>query len=230
LDLWKAALRGEQRLDAPEQSICDTLLDLVNRRGVNPGHYYEIIAGVEMDIHPQPFADWPALRLYCHRVASVVGLVSIQIFGCTSAESVDYALNLGLAFQVTNIIRDVGRDYANEQRIYLPQDEMRQFGCEASQWTTGDGGKPLRELLGHQAARAREYYRSALAHFTRQDARPLMAAEIMRGVYGTLLNRMERAGFPVLHQRHSLSKPEKLGIIASTWLWVRLNKPGPVRV
>lgn len=215
LDLWKQALvqpvAGDPPLGTPARA-------LIAKYRLPVEHFLEIIAGVEMDLRGVRYETWEDLRLYCYRVASVVGLVSLEIFGCREAGSKDYAVNLGLALQVTNILRDVGQDYANGQRVYLPQEDLSRFGYSVEDLAAGRRNEAFHALMAFEARRAREYYALAVAVMPPADRRALTAAEIMRAVYSRLLERMERGGFQVFDRRYSLSRWEKLAIIAGAWV------------
>jgi len=177
-------------------------------------HFLDIIAGVEMDLAGASYATWDDLRLYCHRVASVVGLVSIEIFGCRDAGAKTYALDLGLALQLTNILRDVGQDFANGGRVYLPSEDLARFGYSPEDLAAGRHNEAFLALMRFEARRARELYARAVAALPPMDRKALAAAEIMRTVYYRLLDRMERDGFRVFGHRYSLSRLEKLLIVA----------------
>ncbi len=210
LDLWKqaliAAVPGDPSLATPVRA-------LIAKYALPVAHFLEIIAGVEMDLASVSYATWEDLRLYCHRVASVVGLISIEIFGCCDAGAKIYAVELGLALQLTNILRDVGQDFANGGRIYLPQEDLSRFGYSAEDLANSRRNDAFLALMQFETERAREFYARARAALPPAERRALTAAEIMRGVYSRLLARMERAGFHVFTQRYSLSRLEKFGII-----------------
>lgn len=231
LTAWRSALEGNLgALQGDDQLLCRLLLELVETRGVDPAHYLELIDGVEMDLEGRRYPDFEALRLYCHRVASVVGLVSIKLFGCQARESHDYAIALGLAFQLTNIIRDVGKDYRNGARIYLPLDEMEQHQVTEQHLAEKQQTPQFRALMAAQADRARNYYHQSRTFLTSQDIRSLMAAEIMYSVYGSLLRRMEKTGFRVLTHDYRLGKCQKLSLILTTMLAGWMNRPSPIHV
>lgn len=207
LDQWKIAL-NEGRNDEP--SLAASVRGLIAKYKIPAGLPEEIIAGVEMDLNGAAYATWDDLRLYCHRVASVVGLVSLYIFGANVDRSREYALNLGLALQLTNIIRDVGQDFTNEQRIYLPAEDMKRFGYSEEDLKAKRMNQNFQDLMHFEAARAESYYKAALENFPKADARALVAAEIMRGVYSCLLDRMKADGFRVFDRRYRLGKLGKL--------------------
>lgn len=212
LDLWKQALDqpapGESTLAAPVRA-------LIVKYRLPREHFLEIIAGVEMDLAGVTYATWEQLRVYCYRVASAVGLVSIGIFGCREAASRDYAISLGLALQLTNILRDVGEDWRNGGRVYLPREEIERFGYTLEDLAGGRRNPAFLALMRFEAARARAFYAEAEAARPRADRRALIAAEIMSAVYGRILARMERDGFRVFDRRYRLGKMEKLAIVVA---------------
>ena len=213
LDLWKEALRQPQPDESP---LAGPVRALVEKYRLPIAHFLEIIAGVEMDLAGATYQTWDDLKLYCHRVASVVGLISIEVFGCRDPQAKDYALNLGLALQLTNILRDVGQDFTNGGRIYLPQEDLARFGCSVSDIAAGRRSDAFLALMRFEAERARQFYAQAAALLPRQDRSALIASEIMRAVYFRLLGRMERDGFRVFDRRYSLPRWEKLALIVRT--------------
>lgn len=179
-------------------------------------HLTEIINGMEMDLDQNRYADFPALRLYCHRVASVVGLLIAEILGYTNSRTLDYARDLGLAFQLTNIIRDVGED-ARRSRIYLPQDELARFGVPESDILACRPTDNFHALMVFQAKRAHDYYDSAHRHLPACDRRAQRIGLIMAALYRKLLDEMTRTGFQVLTHRIRLSPLQKIWL--TTWTW-----------
>src|SRR5436190_900976 len=159
---------------------------------------------------------------YCYRVASAVGLASIEIFGYTDRHARDYAVNLGIALQLTNIIRDVGAD-ARSGRVYIPQDDLRAFGVAPDDLKAGRSNAEFVRLMAHQAARAHSFYRAAHDAFPRVDARSLVAAEIMGRIYHALLREIEDRGFPVLDERVTLPARRKIAIALRCWTSARLG-------
>lgn len=175
-----------------------------------------LIDGVEMDLVRTRYQTFEDLYQYCWHVASTVGLICIEIFGYQRPESRDYAVNLGVALQLTNITRDVGGDLARG-RIYLPQDDLARFGCTEDDLRAGRMTGGVRELLTAQCARAREYFARARAMLTREDARSLVAAEIMGAIYGDVLRRIERADYDVFRQTIRVPRPRRAVIAARVW-------------
>jgi phytoene synthase len=177
----------------------------------------EIIEGMEMDLEQVRYADFKALHLYCYRVASVVGLLAAEIFGYRERQTLKYAHDLGLAFQLTNIIRDVGED-ARRGRVYLPQDELARFGVTEADLVAAHYGDNFRELMRFQVERARATYRQAFAQLPAADRKAQRAGLIMAAIYQATLDEIVRDDFRVLHQRISLPPLRKLWLAGKTWL------------
>lgn len=218
LDKWKEAVQrpveGESTLAAPVRT-------LVEKYRLQVSHFHELIAGVEMDLAAATYETWEDLRLYCHRVASVVGLISIEIFGCRDPQAQEYAEQLGLALQLTNILRDVGEDFANGGRIYLPREDLARFGYTPEDIAASRHNDAFLALMRFEAGRARGFYAAAARLLPSGDRRALVAAEIMHSVYRRLLDRMERDDFHVFGHRYSLGRLRKLGLITSAILRAR---------
>ena len=167
----------------PDLRLTHQLAALIEKYRLPVAHFHEIIAGMEMDIYSRQYATFEQLRAYCYRVASVVGLVSIEIFGYRDESCRLYAVDLGLALQLTNIIRDVGVDLDNGGRIYLPLEDLERFGYTPGDLRARVYDKRFRALMDFEAQRAREYFRKAAEELSPRDRRAMVAAEIMRGVY-----------------------------------------------
>lgn len=178
--------------------------------------FEELIDGVQMDLEQLRYPTFEALAEYCRRVASGVGLICVEIFGYRNARARAYAVNLGIALQLTNIIRDVAVDL-QRGRIYLPTDDLRRFGCDESQLRAGRMTPALRDLLAHECARAREYYRRAADDLPEEDTRNLVAAEIMGAIYYGILKRVERAGYDVFSRRIRVPRPARALIALRVW-------------
>lgn len=216
LDAWKHNLTKPASAPQPHR-LGMQVRALMEKYRLPVEHLLEIIAGVEMDLSPVRYANWDELRQYCFRVASVVGLVSIEIFGYRHERSRVYAEELGLALQTTNILRDVARDYANGGRIYLPQDEMARFGVTEEHLRTAREDEAVRALARFQAERSEEHYRRALAALPAEDRHSMVAAEIMRTVYHRILERIEDDGYRILTQDYRLGKLTKLWLVLRAW-------------
>jgi phytoene synthase len=178
--------------------------------------FEDLIDGVAMDLHKQRYETIEDLLEYCRRVASAVGLVCIEIFGCRDAAARDYAVNLGFALQLTNIVRDVGVDLAHG-RVYLPQEDLRRFGCTEQDLRAGVVTRPVRALLAFEISRAREYFQRAAVALPRADARRLVAAEIMGAIYQDILRRVEARQYDVFSEVIRVPRPARFLIALSTW-------------
>ena len=185
--------------------------------GIDAARLNEIIDGMEMDLVRHRYADFASLRLYCHRVAGVVGQLSASIFGYTDPRTLEYAESLGIAFQLTNIIRDVGED-ARRGRVYLPADDLAGFGLSAEDILALRGGPEFERLMAFEAERARAFYDEAFAKLPAADRKSQRAGLIMAAIYGTLLEEIRRDRFRVLQQRVALTPLRKLWIAWKTWV------------
>jgi phytoene synthase len=177
----------------------------------------EIIDGMEMDLRQTRYLDWAGLERYCYRVASVVGLLAAGIFGYRDPRTLDYAKNLGIAFQLTNIIRDVGED-ARKNRVYLPVEDLQRFGVPAADILQAKESPAFRTLMEFEAERARGFYQSAMSALPQQDRRAQRPGLIMAAIYRTLLDEIQREGFHVLTRRTSLTPLRKFWIAWRTWV------------
>ena len=214
LQRWRLVVRGEAADLEPFEA---DLLGLMGRYQIPAQEMLEIIDGVAMDIEPRRYAHWEDLRIYCYRVASCVGLVSIRIFGCKDPKSRDYAINLGYALQLTNILRDLRGDWENGQRIYLPAEDMAAAGYTVEDLAAHRYEAAFTKLMQQQIARARAYYQLAQQSLTKADRRPLLAAEAMRRIYSETLDLLEKDNFHVFEQRYRLSNLRKARLVASAW-------------
>jgi len=183
----------------------------------------EIIAGVEMDMDHPTYETFETLYPYCYRVASAVGLCCIEIFGYTDPRAREYAVNLGIALQLTNILRDVHAD-ARVGRVYLPQADLRRFGVTAEDLAQGRYTPQFVQLMTFQAGRARDYYQRAWAALPHADARRLFAAEIMGRTYFALLRAIESRSFDVFHGRVTLPTHRRVAIALRCWLGARWRR------
>ena len=220
LDRWRASLAGPLGYE-PELAV--SVRELMAKYQLPVEHFLEIIAGVEMDLIGTVFESFSDLRLYCHRVASVVGLVSIEIFGYHDPACRLYATELGLALQLTNILRDVGQDYANEGRIYLPRADMDACGYSIGALALRQHDEKFVTLMNFEASRAVGFYRSAEAVLPPSERASMAAAEIMRSIYWHLLNRMQRDHFQVFTKRYRLSLLEKAWCIGRVLIATRFR-------
>ena len=203
----------------PTHPVTRALLPFVAPMGIDGARLNEIIDGMEMDLTHHRYADYAALRVYCHRVAGVVGQISAGIFGYRHPQTLEYAELLGHAFQLTNIVRDVGED-ARRGRVYLPVDELARHGLSPEDILARKGGEAFRALMAGQAARAEATYGEAFATLHPEDRRSQRAGLIMAAIYRTLLAEIRRDGFPVLEGRVSLTPIRKLWIAWKTWIGI----------
>ncbi|MBM3373767.1 MAG: presqualene diphosphate synthase HpnD, partial [Betaproteobacteria bacterium] len=188
LDWWRQEV-GRLYEGKPQHPVARALAEVVGPCGITQDQLLEVIAGMAMDLDYNRYPDFATLRVYCHRVAGVVGLMSARIFGYSDPKTLDYAAELGLAFQLTNIIRDVGED-ARRNRVYLPLDELKAAGLEASQIVHGsaetEAGEPFRKMMQAQIDRALATYDRAFALLPAADRKAQIPGIIMAAIYRTL--------------------------------------------
>jgi phytoene synthase len=202
----------------PQHPVACALAEVAPRYNLSEARLNEIIDGMEMDLEHNRYSDFAALKLYCHRVASVVGLLSAEIFGYQDRRTLEYAADLGMAFQLTNIIRDVGED-ARRDRVYLPLDEIGRHGVSVPDILQARQTDNFRQLMEFQIERALGYYRAAFDKLPAADRRAQRAGIVMAAIYQATLNEIRRDGCRVLAQRISLTPVRKLWI--AWWTWVK---------
>jgi 15-cis-phytoene synthase len=185
---------------------------------LDSNHLLAIIDGMEMDLDQTRYLDFAGLKKYCWHVASVVGILSAGIFGATRPETYQYAEKLGLAFQLTNIIRDVGED-ARKGRIYLPVDELQRFNVKAADILNAKQSEDFEKLMAFQAERAQQYYEEAFALLPKEDRRAQRPGLMMAAIYRALLNEIQGDRFQVLNQRISLTPIRKLWLAWKTYVF-----------
>lgn len=178
--------------------------------------FEDLIDGVQMDLGARRYETFDDLREYCWRVASTVGLICLNIFGCRHPGGRDYAMNLGLALQVTNIVRDVKTDL-DHGRVYLPQEDLRRFGVTERDLAAGVVTPGIAALLAHELARAREFYDRAASALPPGESKHLVAAEIMGAIYFGILRRIEARGYDVFGEVVRVPRPQRAWIAAATW-------------
>lgn len=205
LGLWRQSLRGEI---ANEPALAKPVRQLITTYPITPEMLEEILTGVEMDIDIRRYATWDDLRVYCHRVASAVGLVSIEIFGYKNVRCRDYAVALGLALQITNIIRDIAKDLRAD-RIYLPAQDLALFNYSEMDLRNRVIDSRFNQLMSFEAARAEDFFAQASELLPAEDHRSMLPAEIMHSIYHSLLRRMKLDNFQVFERDYSLNKLEK---------------------
>ncbi len=201
----------------PQHPVTRALEPHRDNFGLSAARLNEIIDGMEMDLQQSRYLDWKGLEAYCYRVASVVGLLAAGIFGYRDARTLDYAKNLGIAFQLTNIIRDVGED-ARKNRVYLPVEDLQRFGVPAADILQAKETPAFRSLMEFEAERTRGFYERAMSALPAADRRAQRPGLIMAAIYRTLLDEIQRDGFRVLTQRTSLTPLRKFWIAWRTWI------------
>ena len=202
---------------APTHPVTKALQPHLATYALDGKHLVAIIDGMEMDLNQTRYLDYPALKRYCWHVASVVGILSASIFGVTRPETLAYAERLGLAFQLTNIIRDVGED-ARKGRIYLPMNELQQFGVTAADLLNARHNDNFEKLMAFQAERAQKTYDEAFALLPKEDRRAQRPGLIMASIYRTLLTEIEEDKYHVLEHRISLTPLRKLWLAWKTYV------------
>jgi|SRR5580700_847566 phytoene synthase len=201
-----------------EDPILRVLAEAVERYAIPEGELQALIDGVEMDFTHSRYATFEELRAYCTLVASVVGRMCVRIFGFSDSLALGHADDLGLALQLTNILRDVREDAVDMQRVYLPQDELRRFGIPESALASGEIYPGWGELIGESVARARTYFASGYEVLRYIPRRPAACVQTMAGIYEELLKKIEREPGLPLRARAALSKTEKLRVVVRSWL------------
>lgn len=201
----------------PDHPVTKALAPHIRSCNLSEERLHAIIEGMEMDLDQTRYLDWTGLRKYCWHAAGVVGELSAGIFGYTQPETLVYAEKLGLAFQLTNIIRDVGDD-ARRGRIYLPVDDMQKFDVKASEIINREHSERFVELMRFQCQRARQCYREAIQALPEADRRSQRPGLLMAAIYHALLDEIERDNFQVLDQRISLTPIRKFWLAWKTWV------------
>jgi phytoene synthase len=218
---WRAELARCYDGTEPQTAEGRRLQPLVERFDLPRQAFDDLIDGVAMDLDTTCYKTFADLSEYCRKVASAVGLVCIRIFGCRSAAAREYALNLGIALQLTNILRDIKDDLARG-RVYLPLEDLAAHGCTIADLHAGVVSGPIRALLAFECRRARDFYQRAIDARAPEDRPKLVAAEIMRAVYFETLKRIERSGpegYDVFTARVRVARPRQAAIAVKHWLW-----------
>jgi 15-cis-phytoene synthase len=206
--------------ETPQHPVTQALKPVVNSFGLQEAHFNEIIDGMQMDTQYNRYADFEQLALYCYRVASVVGLLSAQIFGYTDRATLEYAHDLGMAFQLTNIIRDVGED-ARRGRIYIPLDEMEHAGVTEQQLLNSQASPQMQALLLKQIERAEMFYDKALNQLPAKDVRSQLPGLLMAAIYRALLQEIKPEPNLVLTHKIMLPPLRKLKLAIGAWFKYR---------
>jgi phytoene synthase len=224
---WRADIGRACRAESPQFAVNRELQPFIQRHQLRFDLFDELIKGVEMDLDIKRYPDYPELEQYCYRVASVVGLLSIEIFGYRDQACRDYAVHLGKALQFTNILRDVRTD-AERGRIYLPMTELMRFQVTPEEIFRGEYSPRFQELAASVAQRARHFYQQARLTLPAVDRRSMVAAELMGSVYWRLLHKLERQRFDVFGPKLTrLNKGQKILLILRTGLRVASGAMSP---
>jgi phytoene synthase len=217
LNWWRSEIERLYQ-NQPQHPVAKALLPAIYTYQLDAEHFMEIIDGMEMDLNFNRYQDFKQLQLYCYRVASVVGLLSAQIFGFKNRKTLKFAHDLGMAFQLTNIIRDVGED-ARRNRIYLPLDELAKFGVSEDDLLASRESITVKRLLDFQIERAESYYDKALGTLTAEDHKNQRVSLMMASIYRTLLREIGSSGAEkVLNARISLGALRKMLLALKVWL------------
>ncbi len=216
LNDWKAQIIAIDT-GTPSFPIAIALTRHVEKFGIPIQHFQDLIAGVEMDLTIDRYKTFSDLYQYCYRVASVVGLICIKVFGTQSENSKKYAVNLGIAFQLTNILRDIAID-AQRNRIYLPQEDLIEYKYPEIDLFEHKNTPAFQKLMEFQTRRAREYYTKAQASIAPEDQKTLLVAEMMREVYFRILCKIEKNPETIYQKRVRLALPLKTIVMVKTWI------------
>jgi phytoene synthase len=219
LEHWRAEVARLYEGREPDTPQGKRLAPFVGRFALPRSAFEDLIDGVGMDLQRNRYDTFDELRQYCLRVASAVGLICVEIFGYRDLQTRDYAIDLGIALQLTNIIRDVAPDL-ERGRMYIPTEDLQRFGCTEADLKDGRVSENVRRLLAFQVDRARRFYRKADAALPRGDERRLVAARIMGAIYFELLRSIERARYDVFRGRVRVGRPRQAMIAGFTWLKV----------
>lgn len=213
---WRAELAACYGQGEPRTRQGTALAPFIARFSLPRDAFEAVIDGVAMDLDRSRYQTFDELREYCLRVASAVGRLCIEIFGYRDPATRGYARDLGLALQLTNIIRDVGTDLSRG-RLYLPLEDLARFGCAEDDLRAGVVSGKVRALLAHECGRARAYYEKAERELPRADRRRMVAARIMAGIYHAILDRIERSGYDVFSRVIRVPRPRRAVIAATLW-------------
>jgi phytoene synthase len=221
LDEWRREIgrlfAADGQSEAPRTPQGGALLPFIRQFDLPRGPFSDLVDGVAMDVGHRRFKNFAELYQYCYRVASTVGIICVQIFGCQDAQSRDYAVDLGVALQLTNILRDVRKDLAIG-RLYIPLDDMARFSVTEEMLVRDTASPAVRALLRAQAARARDYYARATRAIPSDESRRVIAAEIMSGIYQAILTEIERRDFDVFGETVRVSRPRRAWIAITIWM------------
>ncbi len=219
LALEEASIRLHQCYAGnPTDPVMLALHDAVTRYHIPSTYFEALLEGMAMDIETTRYRTFEELRAYCYRAASVIGLICLEIFGYRQPQAKTFAIDLGIAMQLTNILRDLKED-AERGRIYLPQQELRDFGVSEEDILTGHLTGQFRALMRYQVRRARKYFASGIRLLPLLPPRSRMCTAVLQGIYAAILERIEDADYDVFKKRISLSTLEKTQLTVSLWFW-----------
>ncbi len=211
LALWRRELDACEQ-GFPTHPIAVAIAEIRRSYSIPMDFFRKLITGVEMDLEHRRYGTFEELKSYCEHVASVVGLISVRVFGCSHPDADRYATDLGIALQMTNILRDLQPDAARG-RIYLPSEDLRRFGCSEQDLLGGRLSDSMKRLLEFQTQRAWGHFQSAQQWFRSSgEGRRLLPAQIMAGVYARLLRRIQESGYDVFSRRVRVSRPEQFRV------------------
>lgn len=214
---WRAQVEQLFESGSADHPVMLALAEHIQPFGLKASQFHAIIDGMEMDLDQHQYPDWDGLRNYCWHAAGVVGELSASIFGYSDAKTLEYADKLGLAFQLTNIIRDVGDD-ARRGRIYLPAEDLQRFNVDPNDILSRKHTEQFVDLMRFQTQRARDCYRDAMRALPEQDRRAQRPGLLMTAIYHALLSEIERDGWHVLDQRIALTPIRKFWLAWKTWV------------
>jgi len=221
---WRLALDRAFAGEYGDSKILPAFHDTVKRYGIPARYFHELIDGTEMDLTKTRYETWDELHQYCYRVASVVGFVCVHVWGFDAGDgsAMRHSEACGLAFQLTNILRDIGED-AERGRVYLPQEDLRRFGVTDADLANGKMTPNVRELIKFETERARAYYADAqrLFPYVHAPGRPTLT--IMIRIYRGILRSIEKQNYDVFSRRARVSTPKKLGIVANAWFRAKVT-------
>lgn len=227
VDAWRAQLHACYN-GTPTHPIAQNLQMVLTNFPIPKEYFLDLIDGVEMDLSKNRYATFEELYQYCYRVASVVGLICIEIFGYSNPKTKDYAVHLGLALQLTNILRDIHTDF-QQNRIYLPQEDLDRFAYTEQDLHKQRYNSSFKDLMQFQVARAQSYYKKAANLLPTEDRSQLFPAQIMGQIYARLLFQIEHKQYNIFEHRIRLSNPHKLSIALKYWMgtWFDFRRKQP---
>lgn len=216
IDWWRTEIANIYN-GSPQHPISHALSRAIKRYDLESKHFIALLDGMEMDLHNTQFPDYETLRLYCYRVAGVVGIVSAKIFGYTNPGTLQYAVELGIAFQLTNITRDIREDM-QIKRVYIPDEDLKRFNISTEQFANLEPSEDMKQLIDFQIKRANQQYQTAFALLPSEDRYSQRTGIIMARIYQTILDKITKNKLESLQKRISLSPLRKL------WIAWRTNK------